>query len=76
MDFTNATATDAQGVTGPIQDSQWVDSGIERIAGIDQALATVTPLKNSGWRLLLLRHLEASLTTVTGYRDAAAEPLP
>ncbi len=50
MDFTDATATDAQGVTGPIQDpQQWKDSGIERtITGTNQALAKVTPVQNAG----------------------------
>jgi hypothetical protein len=48
MDFANATATDAQGVSGPIQDSQWQDKAIERmIAGTKQALAKVTPLQTS-----------------------------
>jgi hypothetical protein len=48
IDFAHATATDAQGVSGPIEDSQWVDSGIDRIAGTNQAFAKVTPLRNSG----------------------------
>lgn|GEM_PF-1623898 len=54
--FTEATAANAQS-SGPISDGYWEDSGIERRAGPAQALAEVSPLKNSGyvfsdiWRL-------------------------
>ena len=49
IDFTNATVTNSQGVSGPIADSpQWSDLGIERTAGVRQTLtATVTALENS-----------------------------
>jgi hypothetical protein len=49
MEFTSATATDDQGVAGPISDSQWVDSGIERIAGPSLPLGEAGPLQNSGY---------------------------
>lgn len=47
MGFASASATDAQGASGPIQDSHWGDSGIERIAGSDDAFAKVTSLQNA-----------------------------
>ncbi|HVC68927.1 MAG TPA: G1 family glutamic endopeptidase [Acidimicrobiales bacterium] len=48
MNFTEAQATDTFGVTGPISDSHWVNSGIERIAGSAKALAKVSTLQTSG----------------------------
>lgn len=48
MDFTEAQATNAYGITGPISDSHWVNSGIERIAGSSKALAKVSTLQTSG----------------------------
>jgi len=48
MKFTEATTTNAQEVSGPISDSQWVYSGIERVAGKTKPLAKVSPLQNSG----------------------------
>jgi len=48
MDFTQAQATNAYGVTGPISDSAWVNSGIERITGSAEALAKVSTLETSG----------------------------
>jgi hypothetical protein len=48
VDFTTASATDASGVTGPISDSEWVSSGIERVAGRAKPLAKVSGLENSG----------------------------
>jgi hypothetical protein len=48
VDFTDATATDAQGISGPISDSQWVNSGIERVAGSATALAKVSGLQSAG----------------------------
>jgi len=47
MQFTGAQATNAYGVTGPISDAQWVNSGIERIAGSAGALAKVSTLQTS-----------------------------
>jgi hypothetical protein len=51
MEFTSATATNDQGVAGPISDSsQWVDTGIERIAGPTLPLGQgAGPLQNSGY---------------------------
>ena len=48
MNFTQAQATNALGDTGPISDSAWVNSGIERIAGSAAALAKVSTLETSG----------------------------
>ena len=48
MAFTQAQATNAQGVTGPISDAHWVNSGIERIAGPAKALAKVSTLETNG----------------------------
>jgi hypothetical protein len=48
MDFTDATTTNTEGVSGPIADAQWQDLGIERIAGHRAAQARVTALENAG----------------------------
>ncbi|HEY7947004.1 MAG TPA: G1 family glutamic endopeptidase [Acidimicrobiales bacterium] len=48
MDFTQAQATNALGDTGPISDTHWIDSGIERITGSAAALAKVSTLETSG----------------------------
>lgn len=48
MGFTQASATNAQLVTGPISGSQWTSSGIDRFAGSANAVAKVSNLKNSG----------------------------
>jgi len=48
MDFTKATTTNAQEISGPISDAQWVYSGIERVVGRTQPKAKVSPLQNSG----------------------------
>ena len=48
MDFTEATATNAQGVSGPIADSPlWNGLGLWRVAPHSAAVAKVTPLANA-----------------------------
>jgi hypothetical protein len=48
MNFTQASATNAGGVSGPIADAKWKDTGIWRVAPHTAAVAEVTPLENSG----------------------------
>jgi hypothetical protein len=46
--FTSATATDDLGHSGSIADPQWSDTGIERVAGGNRVVASVSTLVDGG----------------------------
>ena len=48
VNFQDATATDAEGQTGPISSSDWLASGIWRVDGMNKPLAKVSGLETSG----------------------------